>query len=298
MTTRWSCSTTSPRASARTSPRRCGPARTLIEGSITETDTVAEAFERAQPDRVFHLAAQIDVRRSVTDPVYDLGVNVGGTLNLLEASRQREVGRFVFASTGGAIYGEGDGRELPFPETAECRPDAPYGQSKLAAEGYLGLYRRLYGLETIVVRLGNVYGPRQDPRLEAGVVAIFCGALTGGEQPIVFGDGDQTRDYVYVGDVADAFAAAADGAGAGTLQHRHRGRDERARARPRDRRRLRHDVRARVRAAAARRGQANRGRPLPGGGGARLERRDLASRGDRPDARGGPGARLTRLAGL
>jgi UDP-glucose 4-epimerase len=189
---------------------------TLIEGSITETDTVAEAFERAQPDRVFHLAAQIDVRRSVSDPVYDLGVNVGGTLNLLEASRQREVERFVFASTGGAIYGEGDGRELPFPETAECRPDAPYGQSKLAAEGYLGLYRRLYGLETIVVRLGNVYGPRQDPRLEAGVVAIFCGALTGGEQPIVFGDGDQTRDYVYVGDVADAFAAASDGAGAGT----------------------------------------------------------------------------------
>jgi UDP-glucose 4-epimerase len=187
----------------------------LIEGSITDDAAVAEAFERARPDSVFHLAAQIDVRRSVADPVYDMGLNVGGTLNLLERARQDGGGRFVFASTGGAIYGEGEGRDLPLDETAECRPEAPYAQSKLSAEGYLALYRRLHGLEATVLRLGNVYGPRQDPRLEAGVVAIFCGALTGGTRPTVFGDGEQTRDYIYVGDVAAAFAAAADGAGAG-----------------------------------------------------------------------------------
>jgi UDP-glucose 4-epimerase len=187
----------------------------LFEGSITDEAAVAEAFERANPDAVFHLAAQIDVRRSVSDPAYDLGLNVGGTLNLLERARQNGVGRFVFASTGGAIYGEGEGRELPLDETAECRPEAPYAASKLAAEGYVALYRRLHGLETTVLRLANVYGPRQDPRLEAGVVAIFCGALSGGTRPTVFGDGEQTRDYIYVGDVAQAFATAAGGAGAG-----------------------------------------------------------------------------------
>jgi UDP-glucose 4-epimerase len=187
----------------------------LFEGSITDEAAVAEAFERARPDAVFHLAAQIDVRRSVTDPAYDLGLNVGGTLKLLERARQSGVGRFVFASTGGAIYGEGEGRDLPLDEAAECRPEAPYAASKLAAEGYVALYRRLHGLETTVLRLANVYGPRQDPRLEAGVVAIFCGALSGGTRPTVFGDGEQTRDYIYVGDVAQAFAAAGDGAGAG-----------------------------------------------------------------------------------
>lgn len=192
-----------------------GSGATLIEGDITDVEMVAATFEQARPELVFHLAAQIDVRRSVSDPAYDLGINVGGTINLLERSRQTGVRRFLFASTGGAIYGEGDGRRLPFPETAECRPHAPYGQSKLAAEGYLGLYQRLYGLDTAVLRLGNVYGPRQDPRLEAGVVAIFCGALVAGERPTVFGDGEQTRDYIYVGDVAEAFLAAADGGGPG-----------------------------------------------------------------------------------
>jgi UDP-glucose 4-epimerase len=140
---------------------------------------------------------------------------VGGTLNLLERARHDGDVRFVFASTGGAIYGEGEGRELPFDEAAECRPEAPYAQSRLSAEGYLALYRRLHGLEATVLRLGNVYGPRQDPRLEAGVVAIFCGALTGGRRPTVFGDGEQTRDYISVGDVAAAFAGAGDGAGPG-----------------------------------------------------------------------------------
>jgi len=187
----------------------------LVEADVTDDAALAETFGRADPELVFHLAAQIDVRRSVTDPVYDLGINVGGTVKTLDHARAHGAARFVFASTGGAIYGEGEGRELPFTEVDECRPDAPYGQSKLAAEGYLGLYRRMYGLETTVLRLGNVYGPRQDPRLEAGVVAIFCGALLDGRRPRVYGDGHQTRDYVYVGDVAAAFVAAAGAPDAG-----------------------------------------------------------------------------------
>jgi UDP-glucose 4-epimerase len=189
----------------------------LVEADITDTEAVSAVFERHRPELVFHLAAQIDVRRSVADPAFDLGVNVGGTLGLLEQSRLHDVGRFVFASTGGAIYGDGGDDELPFDEAAECRPDAHYGQSKFAAEGYLGLYRRLYGLDTVALRLGNVYGPRQDPHGEAGVVAIFTGAQLAGRRPTVFGDGSQTRDYVYAGDVAAAFVAASERAGGGTF---------------------------------------------------------------------------------
>ena len=181
----------------------------LVEADITDRDAVGRAFERHRPDQVFHLAAQIDVRKSVADPVFDLGVNVGGTIKLLEAATQHGAGRFLLASTGGAIYGEGEGRDLPLTEDAECRPDAPYGQSKFAAEGYLRLFSRLHDLSTVALRLGNVYGPRQDPHGEAGVVAIFCGALLDGQAPRVFGDGEQTRDYIYVGDVVAAFLAAA-----------------------------------------------------------------------------------------
>ena len=187
----------------------------LIEGSITDPAAVAEAFGRGRPELVCHLAAQIDVRRSVSDPLYDLDLNVGGTIALLERAREDAVGRFVFASTGGAIYGEGAGRELPLTESAECRPDAQYGQSKHCAEGYLGLYRRLYGLGAVALRLGNVYGPRQDPYGEAGVVAIFCRALADGARPRVYGDGEQTRDYVFVSDVAAAFVAASELGGDG-----------------------------------------------------------------------------------
>ncbi len=187
----------------------------LVQAGITDSDAVADAFARFEPQLVFHLAAQIDVRRSVADPIFDLGVNVGGTISLLDAAQRHGVDRFVLASTGGAIYGEGAGRELPFDEDAACRPDAPYGQSKLAAEGYLGLYRRLYGLETVALRLGNVFGPRQDPFGEAGVVAIFAGSLLEGRRPSVFGDGEQTRDYVYAGDVATAFLAASAAGGEG-----------------------------------------------------------------------------------
>ena len=182
---------------------------TLVEGDIADPAAVDAAFADASPELVFHLAAQIDVRRSVSDPVFDLGLNVGGTINLLEAAVRAEARRFLFTSTGGAIYGEGEGRDLPLPEDAERRPDAPYGQSKLAAEGYVDLYARLHGLSTVALRLGNVYGPRQDPHGEAGVVAIFCGALLDGTAPKVFGDGKQTRDYIHVDDVVAAFLAAA-----------------------------------------------------------------------------------------
>ncbi len=188
----------------------------LVEADVADASTVAETFERKRPELVFHLAAQIDVRLSVTDPVYDLSVNVGGTLNLLEAARATDARRFVLASTGGAVYGEGAGLELPLDETAQCRPDAPYGQSKFSAEGYASLYGRLHRLQATALRLGNVYGPRQDPFGEAGVVAIFCGALLTDATPRVFGDGHQTRDYIYVGDVVDAFLAAAGSQAIGT----------------------------------------------------------------------------------
>jgi len=181
----------------------------LVEADITDAGAVAGWFEEREPEVVFHLGAQIDVRRSVADPVFDLGVNVGGTVNLLRAAERTGVRRLVFASTGGAIYGEGAGRPLPLTEDAECNPDAPYGQSKLAAEGYLALSSRLHGLSTVALRLGNVYGPRQDPLGEAGVAAIFSGALLDGRRPRVFGSGEQTRDYIYVDDVVEGFLAAA-----------------------------------------------------------------------------------------
>jgi UDP-glucose 4-epimerase len=187
----------------------------LVEADITDPDPVAAAFAEHEPEAVLHLAAQMDVRVSVADPLFDLRVNVAGTINLLEQIRRRERCRIVFASTGGAIYGEGAGRELPLTEEAECMPDAPYGLSKQCAEGYLALYSRLYGVEATALRLGNVYGPRQDPHGEAGVVAIFIGALLGGQRPRVFGDGEQTRDYIYVADVAAAFIAAIEAAPGG-----------------------------------------------------------------------------------
>jgi UDP-glucose 4-epimerase len=181
----------------------------LDEADITDPGAVARCIEERKPEVVFHLAAQIDVRRSVADPVFDLGVNAGGTINLLRAAERGSIRRLVFASTGGAIYGEGAGRSLPLAEDAECRPDAPYGQSKLAAEGYLALSSRQHGLSTVALRLGNVYGPRQDPLGEAGVAAIFSGALLEGRRPRVFGSGEQTRDYIYVDDVVEGFLAAA-----------------------------------------------------------------------------------------
>jgi UDP-glucose 4-epimerase len=177
------------------------------EADITDPDRMRGVFASARPDIVFHLAAQIDVRKSIEDPAWDAGVNVVGTINVLEAARLASVKRVVNTSTGGAIYGEAE--VMPTPETAPPRPMAAYGQSKFCAEAYCGWYERLYGLSSVVLRYGNVYGPRQDPHGEAGVVAIFAGKVLAGETPLIYGDGRQTRDYVYVGDVVAANLAAA-----------------------------------------------------------------------------------------
>ena len=189
----------------------------LVELDIREGAALAEATAGAQPEVIFHLAAQIDVRKSIADPAFDASINVGGTANVLEAAREAGARRVVFTSTGGAIYGEGEGQELPLPEGAPIAPLSPYGQSKSAAEGYMALYERLYGLSGVSLRLGNVYGPRQDPLGEAGVIAIFCGRLRAGERPTVFGDGKQTRDYIYVGDVVAAELAAAESEASGAI---------------------------------------------------------------------------------
>jgi UDP-glucose 4-epimerase len=189
----------------------------LVERDIRDGTAMIELGREAEPQVVFHLAAQIDVRRSIADPAFDASINVGGTANVLEAARTAGARRVVFSSTGGAIYGEGEGKALPLAEDAPVEPEAPYGQSKFAGEGYLALYERLYGLSGVSLRLGNVYGPRQDPLGEAGVVAIFCGRLRAGQRPTVFGDGRQTRDYIYVGDVVAAMLAAAESRVAGPL---------------------------------------------------------------------------------
>ncbi len=181
----------------------------LAELDIRDAVALAKLAGERRPETVFHLAAQIDVRKSLEDPAFDAAVNVGGTANVLDAARAAESGRVVFVSTGGAIYGEGDGQQLPLDESAPIAPFSAYGQSKFAAEGYLALYERLYGLSSIALRLGNVYGPRQDPLGEAGVIAIFCGLLRTGGRPTVYGDGTQTRDYIYVGDVVAAALTAA-----------------------------------------------------------------------------------------
>jgi UDP-glucose 4-epimerase len=182
----------------------------LVEGDIRDADACAAAVAGdPAPETIFHLAAQIDVRRSIEDPAFDAAVNVGGIANLLEAAATAGARRFVFVSTGGAIYGEGEGKQLPLDESTPAGPLSAYGQSKHAAEGYLALYERLRGISGISLRPGNIYGPRQDPLGEAGVIAIFCGKLLAGERPTVFGDGSQTRDYIYVGDIVEAALAAA-----------------------------------------------------------------------------------------
>ena len=159
-----------------------------------------DIFDAVRPEAVFHLAAQADVRVSVEHPVEDAAVNVLGTVRILETER-RHGAQVVFSSTGGAIYGE---CVEPAREDSPCEPLSPYGTAKLAGEEYVRSFNRLYGTRHIALRYGNVYGPRQDPHGEAGVVAIFLGALARGEQAKIFGDGVQTRDYVYVGDVARA----------------------------------------------------------------------------------------------
>ncbi len=180
----------------------------LAEVDVRDADAVAETFVSARPEVVFHLAAQIDVRASVSDPAADARVNVLGAIAVLKAALASGARRVVNSSTGGGLYGDAD--VLPTPEDHPIRPLAPYGQSKHAAEGYLELYHRLHGLSTASLRYGNVYGPRQDVHGEAGVVAIFCGLTLSGGTPRVFGDGGQTRDWVDVSDVVRANLLAAD----------------------------------------------------------------------------------------
>lgn len=164
---------------------------------------------------MFHLAAQMDVRRSVADPRYDADVNVGGLLNLMEAGRKHGLKKVVFSSTGGAIYGEPD--TIPQTEEHALQPLSPYGITKLCSEKYLFFYESTYGIEYVALRYGNVYGPRQNPYGEAGVVAIFCERMLDGRQPVVNGDGKQTRDYVHVKDVVAANLSALGHQGSGVF---------------------------------------------------------------------------------
>ena len=181
------------------------PQARLVLGDIRDGEAVEAVFAEFRPELCLHLAAQADVRVSVERPDYDGAVNVLGTIQILEAAR-RHGAHVVFASTGGAIYGE---CERPAPEDTLRQPLSPYGASKLAGEEYVATYNRLYGSGHVTLRLGNVYGPRQDPHGEAGVVAIFLGRLASGETPRIFGSGRQERDYVFAGDVARALLTAA-----------------------------------------------------------------------------------------
>ena len=159
----------------------------LHEVDITDAPALSALVGDIAPEVIYHLAAQIDVRKSIEDPAFDASVNVVGTINVLEAARLAGVGRVVNTSTGGAIYGDAD--KIPSDETTVPLPMAAYGQSKFCAERYLGWYGRLYGQSNVTLRLGNVFGPRQDPMGEAGVIAIFCGKLRDGTRPTIYGDG-------------------------------------------------------------------------------------------------------------
>ena len=185
-----------------------GRALTIHHLDITAPSLV-DLMARRRPQSVFHLAAQADVRVSVARPVFDATVNVLGSLNVLEGARQAESDRIVFAASGGTLYGEPDSDELPVRESHTQQPLSPYGVSKKSVIDYLVAYRELHALEFCALALANVYGPRQDPHGEAGVVAIFAEKLLQGAPVTIYGDGSQTRDFVYVDDVVDAFVRAA-----------------------------------------------------------------------------------------
>lgn len=184
----------------------------FVEADIVDAD-LNRIVANAQPDVVFHLAAQIDVRKSVADPGHDAMVNVVGTARLAEAARRAGVRKVVYTSSGGAIYGTPS--VFPVGEDVPVSPLSPYAAGKIAGEIYLGMFHELYGLDCTFIAPANVYGPRQDPHGEAGVVAVFAGSLLGNKSTHVFGAGGNTRDYVYVDDVADAFLAASGTLGSG-----------------------------------------------------------------------------------
>jgi UDP-glucose 4-epimerase len=192
---------------------RLDPQVALHKLSITDAAALNSVVAGLGPELICHLAAQIDVRASVDAPAADAQVNILGTVNLLEAARVAGA-RVLFASSGGALYG----RDAPIPSLEEVLPlpESPYGIAKYCAECYIGLYNRLHGTQHSVLRLANVYGPRQDPAGEAGVITIFCARVLADREPTIYGDGMQTRDYVYVGDAVRAFLAAGDSGRPGT----------------------------------------------------------------------------------
>jgi len=183
----------------------------FYESDLIDADATERCVAEFRPEVVSHHAAQIDVRRSVTDPIFDARTNILGSLALLESCTRHGVRKLIYASTGGAIYGEG--RTLPATEDHPINPEAPYGASKHAVEHYLYLWKLLRGLDWTVLRYPNVYGPRQSPHGEAGVNAIFIGLMLAGERPHIYGTGEQVRDYLYVDDVVEANVQALTGAG-------------------------------------------------------------------------------------
>lgn len=193
-----------------------GASARLLRIDIRDGPAVTDSFAAFAPDVVFHLAAQIDVRTSMSEPARDASVNVIGSVNVFAAATAAGARRIVNTSTGGAIYG--DSPIIPTPETEPARPLSAYGLSKRTAEEYGSWFRRTQALDVVTLRYGNVYGPRQDPSGDAGVIAIFCDRVLTGRRPIVFGDGEQTRDYVFVADIVAANLAAA-AATAGKLVH-------------------------------------------------------------------------------
>ena len=188
--------------------RNINPAARFHEVDIRDAETVKEILQNERFDVVNHHAAQMDVRRSVEDPVYDASVNIIGVLTMLESCVATGVKRVIFASSGGAIYGEQD--YFPADELHPTRPISPYGVAKLTTEQYLFYYKAVYGIDSVSLRYANIYGPRQNPEGEAGVVAIFTTKLLNGQQPVINGDGKQTRDYVFVGDIVRANLLALD----------------------------------------------------------------------------------------
>jgi len=182
--------------------RNVPPAAAFVKADIRDREALAAVFRDGKFDVVNHQAAQMDVRHSVNDPAHDASVNIVGMLTLLETAREHGVRRVIFASSGGAMYGEQD--VFPAAEDHPARPISPYGVAKLTTEKYLYYYDAVHGIKAVCLRYANVYGPRQNPEGEAGVVAIFTGRMLRGEQPLINGEGTQTRDYVYVGDVARA----------------------------------------------------------------------------------------------
>jgi UDP-glucose 4-epimerase len=187
---------------SRGSMKNVNPKAHFHRGDVRDCDFVEHVISTEKPEAINHHAAQMDVRRAVEEPVFDASVNILGSINLLEASVKHKVRRFVYISTGGAVYGEP--KQFPVPEDYPINPITPYGVSKHTVEHYLFLYNVLYGLTYVVLRYGNVYGPRQSSKGEAGVFAIFCEQMLAGIQPVIYGDGSKVRDYVYVEDVARA----------------------------------------------------------------------------------------------